>query len=248
VNNYLICACASAPFLYPRPSACHVIRCPSSLLSSAFLHAVILFWTATTTAVMLINLFRFYRSSPRFLIIALLVTCVNLWYFRAGIQSAWAIVNLPFVWNRHASDFLISKQNDDFDLTFANYSLNMVSSEPTYPDLVPPVLHHIALGHNKPHEGWVEARQACLDYHEGWEAHLWTDENASEFVQEYFPQFKHTWDRYKYPVQRIDALRYMVLYEYGGMYSLFVQNRARDQLTKLSKVSSSIWISNARDL
>jgi hypothetical protein len=70
------------------------------VLSSAFLHAVILFWKATTTAVMLINLFRFYRSSPRFLIIALLVTCVNLWYFRAGIQSAWSIVNLPFVWNQ----------------------------------------------------------------------------------------------------------------------------------------------------
>jgi hypothetical protein len=82
---------------------------------------------------MLINLFRFYRSSPRFLIIALLVICVNLWYFRTGIRSAWAIVNLPFVWNRHASDFLISKEYDDFDLTFANYSLSMDSSLPTYP-------------------------------------------------------------------------------------------------------------------
>jgi inositol phosphorylceramide mannosyltransferase catalytic subunit len=172
---------------------------------------------------MLINLFRFYRSSPRFLIIALLVIGVNLWYFRTGIQSAWTIVNLPFVWNRHASDFLISKEHDDFDLTFANYSLSMDSSQPTYPDLVPPVLHHIALGHNKPHKEWVEARQACLEYHEGWEEHLWTDENASEFVLEYFPQFKHTWDKYKYPIQRIDALRYMVLYEYGGMYSLLTQ-------------------------
>jgi hypothetical protein len=180
---------------------------------------------------MLINLFRFYRASPRFLIIALLVTCVNLWYFRAGIRSAWAIVNLPFVWNRHASDFLISKEHDDFDLSFANYSLKMDSSLPAYPDLVPPVLHHIALGHNKPHEEWVEARQACIEYHEGWEAHLWTDENASEFVQEFFPQFKHTWDRYKYPIQRIDALRYMVLYEYGGMYSIVSSNGARDQLT-----------------
>lgn len=180
-------------------------------------------WTATTNAVMLINLFRFYRSSPRFLIIALLVIGVNLWYFRTGIQSAWTIVNLPFVWNRHASDFLISKEHDDFDLTFANYSLSMDSSQPTYPDLVPPVLHHIALGHNKPHKEWVEARQACLEYHEGWEAHLWTDENASEFVLEHFPQFKHTWEKYKYPIQRIDALRYMVLYEYGGMYFLLTQ-------------------------
>ena len=25
------------------------------------------------------------------------------------------------------------------------------------------------------------------------------------------------WHRYKYPIQRVDALRYMLLYEYGGM-------------------------------
>jgi mannosyltransferase OCH1-like enzyme len=124
---------------------------------------------------------------------------------------------MPFVWTDQSSEFLISKEKDDFDLSFLNYSQTLDTSLPNYPDLVPPVLHHIAIGKRRVKTKWLEARESCLQYHPSWETHLWTDENAPQFVEEHFPNFKQTWDNYRYPIQRIDALRYMVLYEYGGM-------------------------------
>ncbi|KAG5984969.1 hypothetical protein E4U55_002376 [Claviceps digitariae] len=113
---------------------------------------------------------------------------------------------------------MISQTNDDFDVTFAKYSKDQVSAEP-YPDLVPPILHHIALGDNEGRwkSRWGDTVQSCVDIHPDWESHIWTDENASKFVAEKFPELKYLWDNYHYPVERVDALRYMLLYAYGGV-------------------------------
>lgn len=160
--------------------------------------------------------FRLCRTHPILFAYGVFFIFFTFWYFRSGIQTTWAIVSLPFIWSRHSSEYMISAERDDFDLSFANYSLYKESALPEYPDQIPAVLHHIALGHRQPRPKWLDARQSCLDHHPSWEAHLWTDENAGDFVAEHFPDFKHTWDRYRYPIQRIDALRYLVLYQYGG--------------------------------
>jgi len=155
----------------------------------------------------------------RLLISSLLlgVAILTLWYCRQLLHSWWTLLSLPFVWSRGSSDFLISPISDGFDLTFANYSRSQTSAGPTYDDRVPPVLHHIALGTRVMRPTWEEAVQNCLDWHPGWEAHFWTDENARTFVAERFPELLAMWDEYPYPVQRVDALRYMVLYEFGGV-------------------------------
>ena len=137
-------------------------------------------------------------------------------YFRHSIQIILSITTLPIKWPLPSSDFFISQQRDDFDITFANYSEHKTSSEPEYPDLVPPILHQISLGHRQPREKWMEARNACLSLHPDWETHLWTDDDAAKLVEEKFPHLKDMWNGYKYPIQRIDALRYIVLHEYGG--------------------------------
>jgi hypothetical protein len=170
------------------------------------------------------------------LYVVLAVVFLLLLWLRSPIAVALSIFSLPITWNLSSSSFLISRHHDNFDLTFANYSATRVSSLPEHPDVVPPVLHHIALGHNPNAEqaDWSIARNNCLAYHPGWEAHLWTDEKASAFVNEKYPLLKDMWDGYKYPIQRVDALRYLVLYEYGGMY-----------LTNLSQ-RSYILIENSR--
>jgi mannosyltransferase OCH1-like enzyme len=162
-------------------------------------------------------LLRSRSSSSRLVLVTLAAATALLYYFRASLQSAWVIADTPVVWDHSSDDFLISSAKDNFDLTFANYSRQSDTSLPEYPDLVPPVLHHIALGSSKLKASWVDARESCLEYHEGWDSYLWTDANAPQFVQEHFPEMKKTWDGYKFPIQRIDALRYMVLYHYGGM-------------------------------
>jgi hypothetical protein len=160
-----------------------------------------------------------HSSFRRKLYSVLVVTLLLLFCLRSPISVALSIFSLPVTWNLKSSSFLISRQLDGFDLTFANYSATRVTSLPEDPDLVPPILHHIALGHNPESEqaDWSTARNNCLAYHPEWEAHLWTDEKASAFVNEKFPLLKEMWDGYKYPIQRVDALRYLVLYEYGGM-------------------------------
>jgi len=48
---------------------------------------------------------------------------------------------------------------------------------------------------------------------------LWTDENARELIKNDFPFFLEAYDGYKYGIQRADAVRYFVLYKYGGLYA-----------------------------
>lgn len=47
---------------------------------------------------------------------------------------------------------------------------------------------------------------------------LWTDASSREFIETHYPWFLETYDGYTYPIQRADAIRYFVLYHYGGIY------------------------------
>ena len=47
---------------------------------------------------------------------------------------------------------------------------------------------------------------------------LWTDASSREFIAENYSWFLDTFDAYKYPIQRADAIRYFILHHYGGVY------------------------------
>ncbi|KAJ7684065.1 nucleotide-diphospho-sugar transferase [Mycena rosella] len=47
---------------------------------------------------------------------------------------------------------------------------------------------------------------------------LWTDESSREFIARHYPWFLNTFDDYSYAILRADAIRYFVLYHYGGIY------------------------------
>lgn len=47
---------------------------------------------------------------------------------------------------------------------------------------------------------------------------LWTDESARQFLSVEYPWFVGIWDDYAFPIQRADAIRYFVLYHFGGVY------------------------------
>lgn len=46
----------------------------------------------------------------------------------------------------------------------------------------------------------------------------WDDDRIKQFVREYFPQFEEKFYSFPYHIQRWDAIRYMILYQIGGMY------------------------------
>ncbi|KAK4221340.1 glycosyltransferase [Podospora fimiseda] len=135
------------------------------------------------------------------------------------LYDLYTLASLPITWSQHAETFYISPSRDDFDLTFQNYSLPQLDALPPYENKVPAILHHISLGNRAvTNSKWIEVRQSCLDIHTDWKAYLWTDETADLFVREEFPELYEMWtEGYKYPIQRIDALRYMVLFKYGGV-------------------------------
>jgi len=54
---------------------------------------------------------------------------------------------------------------------------------------------------------------------QGFEYKLWTDEDNRNLIKDHFPWFLQKFDAYKNPIQRADAVRYFILYKYGGIYS-----------------------------
>lgn len=51
-----------------------------------------------------------------------------------------------------------------------------------------------------------------------WHRIEWNKKNSRELIKLYFPEFLKTYDSYPYEIQRIDAIRYFILYTYGGLY------------------------------
>lgn len=51
-----------------------------------------------------------------------------------------------------------------------------------------------------------------------WEYILWTDEMNRDFVIKYFPHFLEKYDNYPKNIQRADAIRYLLLKQFGGLY------------------------------
>lgn len=88
---------------------------------------------------------------------------------------------------------------------------------PPKPQLIPKIIHQTYKTEDIP-EHWKEGRQKCLDLHPDYKYILWTDEMAYEFIKEEYPWFLDTFEDYKYPIERADAIRYFILSHYGGVY------------------------------
>lgn len=103
-------------------------------------------------------------------------------------------------------------------------SLGTLSIQPassTWPtDPVPRIIHQMA-GPNA--SAWPVLWRACQS---SWKSqfrdfqyHLWHDAEIYEFVRSTFPQFWPTFLAYPHNISRIDLARYLLLYEYGGIYA-----------------------------
>lgn len=147
----------------------------------------------------------------------ILLAALSLWHFQKLLYPAWTLLTLPFSWPLNSAQFLISSESDGFDLSFASYNKFQTTAAQGYSDRVPAILHHIPWDSTAARATWNESRNSCLNLHPGWDHHLRTDENANQFVKENFPDFKATWDAYPFPIQRRNALKYLLLYRYGGV-------------------------------
>lgn len=122
---------------------------------------------------------------------------------------------LSFIY--YTFDLLTLCIDDTFKDAILEEDLNPPPGASPKPQLIPKIIHQTYKTENIP-EHWKEGRQKCLDLHPDYEYILWTDEMASEFIKEEYPWFLDTFENYKYPIERADAIRYFILSRYGGVY------------------------------
>lgn len=62
------------------------------------------------------------------------------------------------------------------------------------------------------------APELCRKYNPSYEIRVWNTTAAHEFLAFEFSWFLPTYEGYTHPIQRVDALKYFVLYNFGGVY------------------------------
>lgn len=82
----------------------------------------------------------------------------------------------------------------------------------------PKIIHQTWKNNDIP-EHWKESFIQWQKLHPDWYYHYTTDFDNRSYVVQYFPQYLETYDNLPYSIQRADMIRYMYLYNMGGVYS-----------------------------
>ena len=97
--------------------------------------------------------------------------------------------------------------------------------------MIPRIIHQTWKDENVPPQ-WRDAQRSWREAHPAWEYRFWTDTDLEKLVREKAPQLLTLWEAYPDHIQRVDAARYVMLFEYGGLYADLdmVCMRAHDDL------------------
>ncbi|KAK3899852.1 nucleotide-diphospho-sugar transferase [Staphylotrichum tortipilum] len=111
------------------------------------------------------------------------------------------------------------------------------SSEDARVQHIPKIIHQVFHNWHDPGndtlpESWATMRQGCINLNPTFEFKVWTEKMSRDFIETEYPWFLHTYDHYRYPVQRVDAVRYFLMLHYGGIYMDF-DNGCKTDLTPL---------------
>jgi len=83
---------------------------------------------------------------------------------------------------------------------------------------IPKIIHLTYKDDNIP-SVWKKTIPAWKKFHPDWEIRFWTDEDNRKLIETKYNWFLPIFDAYEYGIQRADAVRYFILYTYGGIYS-----------------------------
>jgi len=83
---------------------------------------------------------------------------------------------------------------------------------------IPNIIHQTWKSQEIPEE-WKSHVASWKRFHPDWEYLLRTDEDNREFIKEYYPEILSIYDSYTYNIQRADAVRYLILHKFGGLYA-----------------------------
>lgn len=83
---------------------------------------------------------------------------------------------------------------------------------------VPRIIHQTFKTTDVP-QPWLHAQEMCRTLHQNnWKYMFWTDADAERFIGKHYPWFLSIYLGYPYNIQRVDAVRYFILFHFGGIY------------------------------
>ncbi|XP_046354723.1 inositol phosphoceramide mannosyltransferase 2-like isoform X2 [Haliotis rufescens] len=112
------------------------------------------------------------------------------------------------------ADLSIPISDDFVPLGIKEMETFPVSGQPRFPKIIHQTWRDTQIP--RKFEKWVRTWQRN---HPGWTYILWTDESARQLISDKYPSFLPVFDSYSEGIRRADALRYFILYEYGGVYA-----------------------------
>jgi len=82
---------------------------------------------------------------------------------------------------------------------------------------IPKIIHQTWKTKTIP-EAFEHFTRSLKECHPDWDYRLWDDTTNRRFIQEHYPWFLRFYDNYSLHIQRVDAVRYFILYTIGGVY------------------------------
>ncbi|OJX62667.1 glycosyltransferase [Dysgonomonas sp. 37-18] len=84
---------------------------------------------------------------------------------------------------------------------------------------IPQIIHQIWSGIDEPLPKYFELLgDTWKEHHPTWKYIFWDNQKMNKFVQKHYPQLWDTYNSFQYNIQRWDAVRYLILNKFGGMY------------------------------
>lgn len=102
-------------------------------------------------------------------------------------------------------------------LTSDNALIDIVNFLPTRFDILPKIIHQTWNDSPTP-KYFDELTNSWKANHPDWDYILWTDEMNREFIRQFFPAFLLQYDSYEDKIQRVDVVKYFILYKLGGVF------------------------------
>jgi mannosyltransferase OCH1-like enzyme len=86
---------------------------------------------------------------------------------------------------------------------------------------IPKIIHQTAPSdESKWRPVWKRCQQSWKSKHPEFEYRFWSDEDLDNFMKTEYPDFYHdVYQHYDQKIKKIDAVRYFILYHYGGVYA-----------------------------
>ena len=112
-----------------------------------------------------------------------------------------------------------SLKNNNTETLFLKNKLLMLANDSRSHLRIPRIIHQVYEDPAGPSELLLNLSKSWKKNHPEWEYRFWNKHDIEYFLETEFPEFIPCYQTFPFNVQRWDAIRYLILYKYGGIYA-----------------------------